>query len=229
MRCIAVLLSAALAACSAGARRQPAWPDAPMQLRDDSDRDQAIDQLWVLPPGPERDAVRAAITAAVAARITDALEEDKPFVAELLLFQLASLWQLEPAAVAQGLTPHADVLRKLRATFAKSGSLEPTILTLTLLAEIEPARRGEHLTELDEVLLFADDLESAENGPEAQRAQPIKLLQPTVLALPLPWLVDKYVGLLEERQRVISELIQAQGASIQLVRAHHDILQTSLR
>ena len=224
-----MLALATVMACGPGTKRTPAWPDAPMQLRDESDRDQAIDQLWVLPLGAERDAVRKEITDAIVARITDALEEDKPFVAELLLFQLASLWQMDPTAVAVGLTPHVEVMRKLRATFAKSGALEPTIATLALLAEVEPARRNEHLTEIDEVLHFADDLESAENGPEAQRAQPIKLLQPSVLALPLPWLVDKYVGLLEQRQQVISDLIQAQGASIQLVRAHPDILQTSLR
>jgi hypothetical protein len=228
MRLIVALLLACLA-CGPAGKRQVAWPDAPMQLRDESDRDQAIDRLWVMPLGAERDSVREAIASAIVARITDALEEDRPLVAELLLFQLASLWQLDPGAVGQGLAPHAEVIRKLRATFAKSGALEPTIATLVLLAELEPAQRGDHLTELDEVLHFSDDLEAAENGPEAQRAQPIKLLQPSVLSLPLPWLVDKYVALLEERQRVISELIAQQGASIQLVRAHHDILATSLR
>src|SRR6185503_5858951 len=129
-RFMAVLALATILACGPGTKRAPAWPDAPMQLRDESDRDQAIDQLWVLPLGAERDAVRKEITDAIVARITDALEEDKPFVAELLLFQLASLWQLDPSAVAVGLTPHVEVLRKLRATFAKSGALEPTIATL---------------------------------------------------------------------------------------------------
>ncbi|HEY5927018.1 MAG TPA: hypothetical protein VIV11_35265 [Kofleriaceae bacterium] len=229
MRSVAVLLLAAMAACGAGAKRQPVWPDAPMQLRDESDRDQAIDQLWVLPLGAERDSVRHAITGAIAARITDALAEDKPLAAELLLFQLASLWQLDPGELGAGLAPHVETLRKLRATFARSGALEPTIMTLVLLAELDPTRRTDHLTELDEVLHFADDLEAAENGDEAQRAQPIKLLQPSVLALPLPWLVDRYVGLLQQRQQVISDLIQSQGASIQLVRAHHDILATSQR
>ncbi|HEY5950349.1 MAG TPA: hypothetical protein VIV40_32885, partial [Kofleriaceae bacterium] len=228
MRYLVVLLLACLA-CGPGTKRQPAWPDAPMQLRDESDREQAIDQLWVLPFGNERDAVRTEIANAIAVRITDALEEDRPFVAELLLLQLASLWQLDPQLVKQGLAPHVEVLRKLRATFAKSGALEPTIATLVLLAEVEPARRDEHMTELEEVLHFSDDLEAAENGDEAVRAQPIKLLQPSVMSIPLPWLVDKYVALLEERQRVISDLIQSQGASIQLVRAHHDILATSLR
>lgn len=228
MRLIVALMLACLACGSAG-KRQPAWPDAPMQLRDETDRDQAIDQLWVLPAGAERDAVRGAITNAIAARITDALEEDQPFVAELLLFQVMSLWQVDPAQAASGLASHVEIVRQLRATFARSGALEPAIATLALLAELEPTRRTEHLTEIDEVLHFSDDLEAAENGPEAQRAQPIKLLQPAVLALPLSWLVDKYVALLEERQRVINDLITQQGASIQLVRAHHDILATSQR
>ena len=226
MRLIALALLACLAC---GHPKPPAWPDAPMQLRDETDREQAIDQLWVLPPGPERDAVRRSIASAIAVRITDAIEEDRPFVAEMLLFQLATLWQLDPKDVGRGLADRVELVHKLRAIFAKSGAIEPTIATLALLAELEPTHRAEHLTELDEVLRFADDLESAQNGPEAQRAQPIKLLQPAVLALPLSWLVDKYVKLLEERQQVITELIAKQGASMQLVRAHHDILSTSQR
>jgi hypothetical protein len=228
MRIIVALLVLA-AACGPAAKQQPTFPDAPIQLRDDSDRDQAIDQLWVMPQGAARDGIRSKIARAIAVRIGDALSEDKPLVAETLLFQLASLWQLDPQTVAGGLAEHVEIIRQLRATFAKSGSIEPTIATLVLLSELEPARKTDHLTELDEVLHFADELEAAENGPEAQRAQPIKLLQPTVLALPLPWLVDRYVGLLVERQRVISTLITQQGASIQLVRAHHDILATSQR
>jgi len=228
MRVMLALLLA-FAACGHAATRSPAWPDAPMELRDDSDREQAIDQLWVMPIGAERDAVRTQIAAAIVARIGDALEDEKPYNAELLLFQLCSLWQTDPASIGRGLSPHIEMMRTLRTTFAKSGALEPSIATLTLLAELEPAHRDDHLAEIDEVLHFSDDLEAAENGPEAQRAQPIELLQPTVLAVPLPWLVDKYVGLLLERQRVISELINKQGASIQLVRAHHDILATSQR
>lgn len=228
MRFIVALL-ALVAACGPAAKQQPTFPDAPIQLRDDSDRDQAIDQLWVMPPGTARDGIRAKIARAIALRIGDALSEDKPRVAESLLFQLTSLWQLDPHSIARGLADHVDLVRQLRATFAKSGAIEPAIATLVLLSELEPARKTEHLSELDEVLHFADELEAAENGTEAQRAQPIKLLQPTVLALPMPWLVDRYISLLVERQRVISTLINKQGASIQLVRAHHDILATSQR
>jgi tetratricopeptide (TPR) repeat protein len=121
------------------------------------------------------------------------------------------------------------LIGQLRAMFAKSGAIEPAIACLVLLAEIEPSHRADHQAELDEILHFADDLAAAENGPEAQRSQPIALLQPTVLALPLPALVERYVGLLEERQRVIAALIDKQGASIQLVRAHQDILYTAHR
>ena len=198
-----------------------------MQLRDDNDREQAVDQLWVLAAGAPRDAIRASVTAAMTRRISDALEEDKQLVAEGLLFELASLWQVDPGEVGKGLEGQAELLHKLRTTFAKSGASEPTIETLVLLAAVEPAKRDAHLAEIDEILAFADELASAENGPEAQRAQPIALLQPVVLALPVPWLVERYVTLLEQRQRVISDLINQRGASMQLVRAHHDILQTA--
>jgi hypothetical protein len=172
------------------------WPDAPVALRDDEDRDHAIDQLWAMPAGSERDRARTAIAAATARRISDAIVEDRPFVAALLLDQLTWIWQTDPTAVGRGLAPHAELLARLRAMFAKSGALEPAIQTLVLLAEVEPGRRAAHLAEIDEILAFADELAIADNGVHAGRAQPLPLLQPTALALPLGWLVDRYLALL---------------------------------
>lgn len=228
MRLVGALVIAGIAAC---ARVGPpvAWPDAPLQLRDDADRDQAIDQLWVLPTGAERDRVRAALVDAIARRITDAIEEDKPFVAEQLLFQLASLWQDDAAQIGRGLAGRAPLLERVRRMFARSGNLEPTICATVMLGELDPARRDRQLAELDEVLGFADDLAAAENGAIATRAQPIALLQPTVLALPLPWLVDRYVGLVVDRQRAIAKVLADKGASMELVRAHHDIVASARR
>ena len=65
MRSVVALLVIAVVACGHGGKRTPVWPDAPMQLRDESDRDQAIDQLWVLPHGAQRDRVRMQITNAI--------------------------------------------------------------------------------------------------------------------------------------------------------------------
>jgi len=224
-----VLIGILVGACTSRTRPQVAWPDAPLALRDDSDRSQAIDELWALPPGAERDRRRAAIAAALARRITDALAEDRPFEAERLLDQLTELWHPDPTAVGRGLRAHAELLLRLRGMFARSGALEPTVQTLVLLAEVEPARRDAHRAELEEVLAFADELAIADNGPNAVRSQPLALLQPTALALPLPWLVDRYVAMSAERQRVIAKLIETEGASMQLVRAHHDVLSTSRR
>ncbi len=223
------LAAALLGACSPAARPKVAWPDAPVALRDDADRDQAIDQLWMMPLGAERDRARTQIAAAIARRVSDAIEEDRPFAAALLLDQLTWMWQSDPKAVGRGLAAHTELLSRLRAMFAKSGALEPAIQTLVLLAESDPSHRAAHLAEIDEILAFADDLAVADNGPNAGRAQPLALLQPTALALPLTWLVDRYLVLLSERQQVISGLIDKHGASMELVRAHHDILSTSRR
>jgi tetratricopeptide (TPR) repeat protein len=216
--------------CGAGAVAfHPVWPDAQVELRDDGDREQAIDRLWLLPSGAERARARAPIAAALARRIGDAIEDDQPFVAAALLDQLTGLWQSDPTAVGRGLAGHAALLHDLRATFARSGALEPAAQTLILLAEVEPAARAEHLAELDEVLGFADELAIAETGEAARRAQPIALLEPTALALPLPWVVDRYVALQIERQRAVTALIDQQGASMPLVRAHRDYLATARR
>ncbi len=226
LACLAVAASLGLA-CGGAPQAGARWPDAAIVLRDDGDRAQAIDALWVVPPGAAR--ARGPIASAIARRLADAVGDDRQVEAAALLDQLTALWQDDPAEAATGLAPHAALLRRLRAMFAKAGALEPTVQTLVLLAEVAPATRGEVLGELDEVLAFADDLAIADNGLHAGRAQPLVLLAPTALALPLPWLVDRYVGLLVERQRVVARLIETQGASMPVVRAHHDILSTSRR
>src|SRR3954469_23099589 len=97
-------LCGAVGGCGRGGPAfHPAWPDAQVELRDDGDRDQAIDRLWLVPTGPERDRARAPIVAALAARIGDAVEDDQPFIAAALLDQLTGLWQGDPAAVGRGL------------------------------------------------------------------------------------------------------------------------------
>jgi len=231
-RRLAALLAAAVVGaggCSTQVRFHAAWPDAEISLRDDGDRDQAIDQLWVLPTSEARDRARAPIATAIARRIDDAINDDQPFIAAALLDQLTGLWNADPAAVGRGLLRHAPLLRRLRAMFGKSGVLEPTVQALVLLAETEPAQRAAHLAELDEVLGFADDLAIADNGPDATRAQPIALYEPTALALPLPWLVDRYVALQIERQHAVAQLIDQRGASMPLVRAHREFLSTGRR
>ena len=227
---LAIAAIAAAGGCrTAGPPTRLDWPDAPVQLRDDADRDAAIDRLWVLPPGGERDRARAEIAGAIARRIVDAIDDDQPLAAAARLEQLASLWQDDPAAIGRGLAPHAELLRRLRALFAKAGALEPAVRTLAVLAEVEPGSRAAHLAELDEILEFAELLATTEHGPDASRAQPIALLQPVAVALPLPWLIDRYVGLLVERQVAVAGLLATRGASMSLVRAQGDILSTSHR
>jgi tetratricopeptide (TPR) repeat protein len=217
------------AGCRPAAGFHAAWPDTMLELRDDADREQAIDRLWVMPLGPERDRARDRIAAAIARRIADAIGDDQLFIAAALLDQLTWMWQHDPAAVGHGLASQARLLHELLAVFAKSGALEPTVQSLILLAEVDPAGRAHHLEELDEVLGFADELAMAENGPNATRAQPIALLEPTALAVPLPWLVDRYVALQVARQQAVGSLIDQQGASMPIVRAHRDLLSTARR
>lgn len=187
----------------------------------------AIDRLWVMPFGHERDRARAEIIEAVAARLADAIEDEQAVIAEQLLDQLTWMFQADPQRIGAGLAGQLSLLTKLRQVFAKSGALEPAIQTLVVLAEVEPARRTEHLAEIDEILAFADDLAVAEDGPDARRAQQLALLQPCAFVLPLPWLVDRYVKLAVERQLNVAMLLDRQQASMELIRAHRDILSTT--
>src|SRR3954462_11930405 len=106
-----VAAAPALVGCG-GAGFHAAWPDARVELRDDADREQAIDRLWLLAPA-ERDRARAPIAAALALRISDAIEDDQPFIAAALLDQLTSLWQGDPTTVGRGLAGQAALLRGL--------------------------------------------------------------------------------------------------------------------
>jgi len=246
-RRLAALVVIGCAACGGTVRQRPTWPDAPVELRDEVDREAATDRMWVTPVGPERDQLRTAISDAIVRRLSDAVHEDRPFAAADLLDELTALWQGEPTAIGPALATHTDVLRDLRKVFAKSGALEPAAQTLIVLSETDPPNRTEYLSELDEILAFADDLAIAENGDDAIRSQPLALLQPTALALPLPWLVDRYVKLLVDRQVAVSPLLEhyrtspppctpgdpgcqsSNGVTIELVRAHHDILAPANR
>lgn len=223
-----ILVAAVLCACGHG-HATVAYPDAPLELRDDGDRDQATDALAAMPLGPGRDAARARIATAVAGRLADALAGDQPFLADTLLAQLAELWQRDPDAIGRGLAAHADLLHRARALFARTGASEPTILALVILGEVEPAHRAADLVEIDEVLAFSDELAIADAGADAARAQPIELLQPAAFALPLRPLVDRYVALLAERQRVVNAVLQRGKPSPQTIHAHRDILGTSRR
>jgi tetratricopeptide (TPR) repeat protein len=224
------VLALVTAACTQRHVEQPHWPDAPLELRDDSDRDAATDQFWVLAPGAERDRARSAIAAAIAARLEDAIAEERSLDAGQLLDELVSMWEADPQAIGVGLAVHADLLRRVRALFAKAGELEPAVEVLVVLAEVDPAHRADRIAELDEILAFADDLATSENGAEAVRAQPIALLQSTAISLPLPWLVDRYVELMIARQQTVAGLLSHQGgATMQLVRAHYDVLATGRR
>ncbi|HEY1548476.1 MAG TPA: hypothetical protein VGG28_11675 [Kofleriaceae bacterium] len=192
------------------------YPDAPMQLRDDSDRVQATDALWVMPRGPARDAARAAIADAIVYRLDDALADDataQPIAAEALVFELAALWQDDPTAIGGGLAARVGLLHQLRAMFAKTGALEPTVITLAMLAEVEPSSRAAALAEIDEVLAFA-------LSPSA--------LGEAVRVLPLGWLVDRYAAVLEARQKTINERL-AQGHALDLVGEMHDVAMTARR
>lgn len=226
---VVALIAAALVGCGGPSSFRAAWPDTEVELRDDADREQAIDQLWVMPAGAERDRARGRIAIAIERRISDAIDEEQPFVAAMLLDQLTAMWQSDASALGRGLASQAPLLHALRTIFAKAGALEPTAQVLILLAEVEPAARARHIAELDEVLGFADDLAMAENGSNATRAQPIELLHSTALALPLPWLIDRYIALQIERQHAVGALIDQQGASMQIVRAHHDVLAAGRR
>lgn len=225
-----VVAWAIAAACRPVPASAPSWPDAPFELRDEADRDAKIDEFWSLSSGALRERIRDELADALVRDIEDAATDKRPLDAAELLTVLIGLWQSDPTALANQLARHRTVIDQMRRGFARAGALEPAVLALIVLSELDADHRATHVAELDEILAFADDLAVAENGATAVRAQPITLLHNAVRAFPLPWLVDRYISLLVTRQREVSSLLsRSGGASIELVRAHKDILATSRR
>ena len=212
--------------CGHGANHAARFPDAPLQLGDDGDREQAVDGIWAMPAGAPRDAARARVVDAMFARVAAALSDDQLVVVESGIFELAALWQNDPDQVGPALVSHARALRDLRATFARSGAIEPTLCVLVLLAEVEVADRARHLAEIDEILTFA--AEAGADDTQIRHPAPAALLQPTVLALPLRWLVDRYVGVLQRQQHTVDEQF-AKDKSFQMVGAATEVLQSGRR
>src|SRR6185437_9429444 len=99
--------------------------------------------------------------------------------------------------------------------------VEPALVVLAMLAEVYPGSRAADLSEIDEILAFAGDLGSSHDDAVA-------LLQPAVTTLPLPWLVDRYVAALAQRQRVIADQL-AQGHALDEVGQLHDVARTAQR
>ncbi len=221
---------AAAAAIAAGCGHlPPSWPDVPRQLADDHDRDEAIDRLWVVPAGPARDALRAELAHRLAREVQAAVASSDDAVAERLELELVGLWRDDPAAIATGLRPQLATIEAVRGHFAREGRIGPTITAVAVLAELEPARRGEHLAELDDMLAFADVGVVVEYGAGAGHAMAIAELAPTALAMPLPWIVDRYVAMLEERQRSADQLFATSTPAPAMVRIHRDLPMTAQR
>ncbi|MEO7092807.1 MAG: hypothetical protein ABI175_06120, partial [Polyangiales bacterium] len=227
---VAVVAAAALAACHPQPRRGPYGdaPDAPYRLDDDEDRGEQRDQLAALAlDDPDRPALRKTLATAVGARIDDEVGRGRLRRAHRYALELLELWRDDPAKLAAEGAALVPVLTRARDKFARAGVDDAALVVLVALAEADPGGRARWLGEVDEVLVYADDLARAQNGDDAVRARSIPALAPIVKVFPVAWLVDRYVELVTARQIAVNALLMRNGATIELVQAHHDVLEAS--
>jgi tetratricopeptide (TPR) repeat protein len=202
--------------------------DAPWELEDDTDWAEVRDQMLALAPTDRRRRdLRIQLAAAQAGRITRWLDANRPNLAYEALLELARLFADDPDAIGADLTGQKEQIARARAVFARAGADQEVVLALVVLGEIEPEQRDAHWAEIDEVLSFADELAIAENGPSAIRGRPIQVLEPIALALPLRKVTDRFAELVTARQVAVSDALENQGASFELVRAHGDVLRAA--
>lgn len=227
---VACVIAVATAACHPQLRRGPRAdaPDAAYRLDDDADRAEERDRLAAMTPDdPARARLRADIAGVLAARIDDELGHARLRRVNRYLLELVSLWRDDPDRLGAEGAALVPMLVRARDRLSKAGVDDAVLVALVALVETDPGRAAQWHGEIDEVLAFADDLDRAQGGDDAIRARAIPALTPIVDACPVGWLVDRYVDLVTARQVAVNALLLKNGASIELVQAHHDVLEAS--
>ncbi|HVV87306.1 MAG TPA: hypothetical protein VHE35_29900, partial [Kofleriaceae bacterium] len=201
-RAAALLAIVALAGCPRGAPVHPRPPlddDLPYQLADDGDLAERRDALWAMPPGPDRSALRVELAAALADRARGWLRARRVDRLGEVIQSLAELWLDEPAALPRELAGQRDLLVDARAAFARAGADRAAALTLVLLAKIDPASAPARRDELEQILVYADDLARSRDGELARDTGAIDVLAAIDGSVDEPALVTREVDLVVGR------------------------------
>lgn len=218
------------AAPQRGSIAPPRGSDPALDLADDNDLALLRDDYAVLPPDAAgKGAMRKRLADAYGARLEVATLHGRHDAVHEALRELLTVWDaddLRAGAAARELAPYRATVDRARALFARAGSDVETVTALAALIALEPQASARHLAEVDEIFAYADDLSIAENGPGAERARPIDILESVVEVHPAAWVVDRLVTLYIERQQALDAHFRRDGAhggaTMDIIRAHGD-------
>lgn len=204
--------------------------DLDLDLADAGDRDFARDELRAMEVGaPGRVEARAALARAAIARIDAAVGAGAYRDATGELYALGELWQRDPGALAAELAWAVPSLQAAATAMSSHGADHGALAARVLLRETDGAHAALHGDEIAEILAYLDDLGVGEMGPAGSGQLSVAALEPLARALPLPALVDDVIARIAARQAVFTAILQAGGASVDLVRAHSDIFTSARR
>jgi hypothetical protein len=223
-----LLLALTIAGCATGPglQGQPTR-DAPLLLTEPDARQFAHEQLHTLISAPSDLALRTRLATAIVddLRVAAALRHGPR--QSRLLFELLGLWATDPGAAHVGLQGHVPALRQARAAAARLGDEQGALAALVALWAADEPQRAAYRAEIEQVLAYLDELDTAEGGPLEQGVSAIARLEPVVLALPLPWLVDLYVERLLARQGRAHRALSATGIGPDTFMRYHDVVDVS--
>lgn len=228
-----VAVAAGTAACGSAPRvrfDRMAAPDLAIDLADAGDRDYARDALRAMDVGaPGRTEARAALARAAIGRVDGAVAAGKYRDATGELYALGELWQRDPTALADELAWAVPSLQAAADAMSTHGADHGALAARVLLQATDGANAAAHGAEIAEILAYLDDLGVGEMGPAGSGQLAVAALEPLARALPLPTLVDDVIARIAARQAAFTAILQAGGASVDLVRAHSDIFTSARR
>lgn len=202
--------------------REPGRVDAPYELENDDDLAETRQAFTLLNPGSKsRDQARIRLADEYARRIRSNLKRGERDGAFLAFQNLAGLWTAKELRNGPtGLEQYAEEIQNLRALFSRSGGAMEAIATLDALSLIRPGQSKSYQAEIDEIIVYSNELGISKNGAGANRARTISILESVSHILPSDTIVNRLVSLYQKRQQAIQSAFRRKGADYELLRVH---------
>lgn len=211
----------------------PKMRDQPYRLAANPDLASATARYQAMELGDrDREPLRIRIANELGRRIDAAFARRARATAFRNLQALLQLWTADELAsggpAVAALSQHARRIRRVRASFARSGGDTEATTALLALTVVDPKNASRYKTEIELIFKYSDELSVARYGDGAERARPISILETAVESVPVRFAVDRLGQLYVARQKALTRRFRQRGPDFALIRAHgNGVLRTT--